>query len=79
MQRTLNKLENCRTEVVVTFEEAEWKAARADAFKKLAAKVEIKGFRKGHAPEQLVKERVSDMEVTNNALDVLLQKAYESA
>ena len=27
MQRTLNKLENCRTEVVVTFEEAEWKAA----------------------------------------------------
>ena len=79
MQRTLNKLENCRTEVVVTFEEAEWKAARADAFKKLAAKVEIKGFRKGHAPEQLVKERVSDMEVTNNALDVLLQNAYESA
>lgn len=79
MQRTLNKLENCRTEVVVTFEEAEWKAARADAFKKLAAKVEIKGFRKGHAPEQLVKERVNDAEVTNNALDVLLQKAYESA
>lgn len=79
MQRTLNKLENCRTEVVVTFEEAEWKAARADAFKKLAAKVEIKGFRKGHAPEQLVKESVSDMEVTNSALDVLLQKAYESA
>lgn len=79
MQRTLNKLENCRTEVVVTFEEAEWKAARADAFKKLAAKVEIKGFRKGHAPEQLVKERVSDVEVTNSALDVLLQKAYESA
>ena len=79
MQRILNKLENCRTEVVVTFEEAEWKAARADAFKKLAAKVEIKGFRKGHAPEQLVKERVSDMEVTNSALDVLLQKAYESA
>ena len=79
MQRTLNKLENCRTEVVVTFEESEWKAARADAFKKLAAKVEIKGFRKGHAPEQLVKERVSDMEVTNSALDVLLQKAYESA
>ena len=79
MQRTLNKLENCRTEVVVTFEEAEWKAARADAFKKLAAKVEIKGFRKGHAPEQLVKERVNDVEVTNNALDVLLQKAYESA
>ena len=79
MQRTLNKLENCRTEVVVTFEEAEWKAARADAFKRLAAKVEIKGFRKGHAPEQLVKERVSDMEVTNSALDVLLQKAYESA
>lgn len=79
MQRTLNKLENCRTEVVVTFEEAEWKTARADAFKKLAAKVEIKGFRKGHAPEQLVKERVSDMEVTNSALDVLLQKAYESA
>ena len=59
MQKNVKKLENCRTEITITFEEKEWKDAQKAAFDKLAKNVEIKGFRKGHAPEQLVKERIN--------------------
>lgn len=76
MQREIKKLENCRTEVKVTFEPEEWKAARDAALNKLAKNVEIKGFRKGHAPIQLAKERISEGDIMNNALDSLLQNAY---
>ena len=76
MQRTVKKLENCRSEVTIAFEQEEWKAARKAAFDKMAKNVEIKGFRKGHAPEQLVKDRISEAELMNKALDELLQDAY---
>lgn len=76
MQKNVKKLENCRTEITITFEEKEWKDAQKAAFDKLAKNVEIKGFRKGHAPEQLVKERINQAEVMNSALDALLQDAY---
>lgn len=76
MQKNVKKLENCRTEITITFEEKEWKDAQKAAFDKLAKNVEIKGFRKGHAPEQLVKERINQAEVMNSALDTLLQDAY---
>lgn len=76
MQKNVKKLENCRTEITITFEEKEWKDAQKAAFDKLAKTVEIKGFRKGHAPEQLVKERINQAEVMNSALDALLQDAY---
>ena len=46
MERKVTKLENSHIEVLVTVDEATWKAAQAKAFKKQAANVEIKGFRK---------------------------------
>lgn len=76
MQRTVKKLENCRSEVTIVFEKEEWQKAQEVAFEKLAKNVEIKGFRKGHAPKQLVKEKVNQAEVMNSALDAMLQDAY---
>lgn len=76
MQRTINKLENCRSEVTIVFEKDEWKKAQDDAFKKLAQNVEMKGFRKGHVPTQLAKEKINQAEVMNKALDAILQDAY---
>ena len=76
MQKIVKKLENCRTEVTLTFEPEEWKAARDAALNKLAKNVEIKGFRKGHAPIQLAKERIRESDIVNNALDTVLQYSY---
>lgn len=76
MKRTVEKLENCKTNVTVVFEENEWKEAREKAYKKLASNVEIKGFRKGKAPENLVRAKINDAEVMQHAIDILLPDAY---
>lgn len=43
----------------VTIEGDEWKNAVEKAFNKIAAKVEISGFRKGHAPKAMIEKRIS--------------------
>ena len=46
-------------------------------FNKLANNVEVQGFRKGHAPENLVRQKINQAQVLNDAIDVVLQPAYE--
>lgn len=79
MKRTLKKLENCKTEINIAFEAKEWKEAREQAFKKLAKNIEIKGFRKGNAPEHLIKSRIDEAQMMHEAIDILLPKAYSEA
>ena len=76
MERKINKLEHSHVEVVCTVDKENWKKAQDKAFNKLAAKVEIKGFRKGKAPANLVKERVNHAQVLSDAVDALLPELY---
>jgi len=78
MQREVKKLENSKVEVTVTFTTEEWKAACDKAFDKIAKNVQIDGFRKGKAPANLVKAKVDQGRVYNEAIDSLLPKAYET-
>jgi len=77
MERKVNKLENSHVEVVCTVDEESWKNAQATAFKKLAAKVTVPGFRQGKAPENLVKSKVDQVKVMNEAIDSLLPTLYK--
>src|SRR5574344_2439166 len=77
MKREVVKKESSTVEVTVTVDEKSWKEAQEASFKKLAANVEIKGFRKGKAPENLVKEKVKEAEVYNEAINALLPNLYE--
>ena len=76
MERKINKLEHSHVEVICTVDKENWKKAQDKAFNKLAAKVEIKGFRKGKAPANLVKERVNHAQVLSDAVDALLPELY---
>lgn len=76
MERKINKLEHSHVEVICTVDKENWKKAQDKAFNKLAAKVEIKGFRKGKAPANLVKERVNHGQVLSDAVDALLPELY---
>ena len=78
MERKINKLEHSHVEVVCTVDKENWKKAQDKAFKKLAANVEVKGFRKGKAPENLVRERVNHAEVLSKAVDSLLPEIYDA-
>ena len=77
MERKVTKLENCHTEVLVTVDEATWKQAQAKAFNQIAAKVTVKGFRKGKAPANLVKDKVNQVEVMDSAINSLLPELYK--
>lgn len=79
MKRTVNRLENSQVELILSFEGEEWKDANKKAFDKLAKEVEVPGFRNGHAPENLVRQKIDHARVINDAIDMLLQPAYETA
>ena len=76
MERKVTKLENCHTEIIVTVDEKTWKDAQKKAFDKLAANVTVAGFRKGKAPANLVKDKVNQVEVMDNAINALLPELY---
>ena len=78
MSRTINKLPNAHVEVICPVDEKTWKEAQEAAFKKLAAKVEIPGFRKGKAPENLVRSKVNQGQVIDEAINAVLPKLYKA-
>ena len=60
---------------VVVADEA-WASAQEKAFNKLAKNVEVKGFRKGSAPKDLVRKQISDASIFNEAIDSVANEAY---
>ena len=77
MERKVTKLEHCHTEVVVNVDKDLWKKAQEKAFNKLAANVTVPGFRKGKAPANMVKGRVDQMKVYNEAINNVLDPVYQ--
>ena len=77
MERKVKKLEHCHTEVTVNVDKDLWKKAQNKAFKKIAANITVPGFRKGKAPENMLKGRVDQMKVFNEAINEVLQPVYE--
>ena len=77
MERKVTKLEHCRTEVLVNVDKDLWKKAQDKAFRKLAANITIPGFRKGKAPLNMVKSRVDQMKVYNEAINDVLNPVYQ--
>ena len=77
MERKITKLEHSHVQVDVKVDEKTWKAAQDKAFDKLAENVTIDGFRKGKAPKNLVKAKIDQMKVLDEAINSLLPKIYE--
>ncbi len=67
--------ENSTAELKVTVDGEQWGQAKDKAFKKIADNVVIKGFRKGHAPKEMVKKAVNPREVLLQAIDEVAQEA----
>ena len=78
METVCNKLEKSIVEVEVTFDAKEWKDAQTKALNKLAAKVNLPGFRKGKAPINMVKSRIGKGAILEEATDIILNKNYAS-
>lgn len=74
-------LEKSTGELEVTLSGEKWTKAQEIAFDKLAKNVEIDGFRKGQAPKNLVKNKVSEAaileEAVNSIANELLREGVE--
>ena len=77
MERKVTKLEHSHVQVDVVVDEKTWKDAQEKAFNKLAENVTIDGFRKGKAPKNLVRSKIDQMKVLDEAINALLPKAYQ--
>ena len=77
MKREVKKLENSKVEVLCDVEPAKWKEYQEKAFKKLAANLELKGFRKGKVPEAMARKEINQGQIFNEAVNLSLQPAYE--
>ncbi|MDY6062702.1 MAG: trigger factor [Erysipelotrichaceae bacterium] len=73
---TYTKIENCKAEIKHEVEKETWLNAQTKAFDKLAKKVEVKGFRKGQAPKELVKKQISSQQIMMEAVDTILQNEF---
>lgn len=73
------KIESGKAEITCTLEGDSWKTAKEKAYKKVAGKVEIRGFRKGQAPKNLLDKYINHNEVLIEAAESLAQNALTSA
>lgn len=73
-----NKIEKNGSQVVITFicNGDEWKNAQNKQFNKLSAKLKVPGFRPGHIPASIAKQRINPAEILNEALFAVVNKEY---
>ena len=77
MKRVVNKLENSKVEVICDLEQNVWKEYQDKAFNKLAANLEVKGFRKGKVPTDIAKKHIDTGSIFNEAINLSLQPSFE--
>ena len=79
MQTNIETLTNCKTILTLKADKEEWNNKIEKAYAKLESKVSLKGFRKGKAPKELLRSRVSQEDVYNEALNSFLSENFTKA
>jgi len=76
MKHEVEKKENGLYLAKVSVDKAEWEQALASAYEKNKGKFNIPGFRKGHAPRNVIEQNYGKGAFMNEALDEVYYKAY---
>lgn len=79
MEKLVEKKENQDVVITVKCEGETWAKQLKKEFNKKASNVVVPGFRKGKAPEAMVRSRVNQAEVINNAIMHFANVAYKEA
>ncbi|MFC0187990.1 trigger factor [Fictibacillus aquaticus] len=79
MSAKWEKLEGNQGVLTIEVEAAEVDTALDQAFKKVVQKVNVPGFRKGKMPRKLFEQRFGVESLYQDALDIILPKAYGQA
>ena len=79
MEVNVKELENSQVELEITVPAAELDKAYEAAYKKVAAKVNIPGFRKGKAPKKIVERTVGQEYILDEAVEAIAPKKFFEA
>jgi len=76
MQITRENLAGSRVRLKIALSETEIEKYFKLGLKRLKEQTEIKGFRKGQAPEGIVKEKLGEQRVISEAIDIAMPQTY---
>jgi len=76
MEYKINKRPKSEVELAVSFTAQELEAKKEPAAKKISEHIEVKGFRKGMVPMEMVIKEVGEMKVLEHAAEILVQESY---
>lgn len=79
MTSTFKKLPQSQVEITITVPYSEYLKAEKAALVDIGKEVKIDGFRPGHIPEAIVREKVSDSTIMGFALEHLIPTTYAAA
>ncbi|WP_342189847.1 MULTISPECIES: trigger factor [unclassified Spiroplasma] len=72
-------IEENKGKYIIEFESEEWQDIIEKVTKKLKARLQIPGFRKGKVPEAMVEKYLSEAEILNKAHNIAADKAWQFA
>ena len=79
MKCDVQKMERNKLQVHVEVDEAKVAEALEQSYKKVAQRINVPGFRKGKVPRAILQSRYGVEVLYDEAIDILLPKAYEAA
>ena len=79
MKITEKKGKNSTVTLTIAVDEKEWAKYQVQALKKLSGEMKVDGFRKGHIPESVVRQRAGEAGILQTAMDLALPQAYAQA
>lgn len=79
MKCEVQKLEGNKIQVHVEVDQAGVAEAMEQSYKKVAQRINVPGFRKGKVPRAILQNRYGVEVLYDEAIDILLPKAYEAA
>ncbi len=79
MKVTAEKIDNQQVVLEIEVPAAELDKASDRAFKKIAGKVNIPGFRKGKAPRKIVEQHVGKQAILDEAFEIVFPQVYGEA
>lgn len=79
MKIKVNKLPKSEAELTIVVDEKEFAAYRDKGFKRVQEMVEVDGFRKGNAPENVIVEKYGEMIILEEMANLALRDAYVKA
>ncbi len=78
MKTTWTMIEKTKGELHVEIDGEKWETAQKKALNKLAKNVQVPGFRKGKAPEDMVRKQVTEQNILIEAVESIAQSALEA-